>query len=132
MKKKIYYHDTDCGGVVYYGNYLKYLEEARTEFMEEHGISIKDLAEKDDIYFVVIRAEIDYKSPARYGDLIKIETKINHLGKASIEFGYEIMKKDGAVILKAITVMGCVGKDMKPKRIPDGTRKELEKAQNVK
>jgi acyl-CoA thioester hydrolase len=57
LEKKIYYHDTDCGGVVYYANYLKYLEEGRTEFCVSNGIDIKGLAEKS-VYFVVARTEI--------------------------------------------------------------------------
>lgn len=66
MKRRIYYYDTDCGGVVYYGNYMRFLEEARTEYMEERGLSVKALMDKC-IWFVVKRQEIEYKAPAVYG-----------------------------------------------------------------
>jgi YbgC/YbaW family acyl-CoA thioester hydrolase len=65
MRVRIYYHHTDCGGVVYYANYLKFLEEARTQFMEGKGVFIKDLI-KQGVLFVVCRQEIDYKSQALY------------------------------------------------------------------
>ncbi|MFA6281569.1 MAG: YbgC/FadM family acyl-CoA thioesterase, partial [Candidatus Omnitrophota bacterium] len=75
MQKRIYYHDTDCGGVVYYANYLKYLEEARTEYMRERGLDLKELAGTG-LLFVVKKVEIEYKSPARYADLLEISTKL--------------------------------------------------------
>ncbi|WP_455244354.1 YbgC/FadM family acyl-CoA thioesterase, partial [Petrachloros mirabilis] len=66
MDVKIYYEDTDCGGVVYYANYLKYFERARTHYLEERGLSVARLLEEGRA-FVVVRAELDYRTPARYG-----------------------------------------------------------------
>lgn len=71
-EKRIYYHDTDAGGVVYYANYLKYLEEDRTEFLEKRGLSIKEMHENQ-FFYAVRTCSINYKSPARYGDVIICE-----------------------------------------------------------
>lgn len=117
MKKKIYYHDTDCGCVVYYANYLKYLEEARTEFLAEKGVFIKDLAEAG-TWFVVARQEIDYKHPAVYGDELDIGTKICDSSGVRVNFEHEIRNQKGQLIVKAKTVLVCVGRDFKPMVIP--------------
>jgi len=125
MKQRIYYHDTDCGGVVYYANYLKFLEEARTEFFESKGVSIKELADKG-ILFVVARQEIDYKAPAVYGDVLDINARIVNVGAAKIEFANEIKNQDSKVISLAKTTMVCIDKDFKPQPIPEEIRKKLE------
>lgn len=114
---KIYYEDTDCGGVVYYANYLKYFERARTEFLESKGISLKELI-KEAIYFVVAEASIKYLSPGRYGDILAIETEIERTGPASITFRHRVLRDDtGEGIVEASIKIGCVGENMKPVRI---------------
>ena len=73
MEVRIYYEDTDCGGVVYYANYLKYFERARTHYLEEHGLSVTGLL-KEGTQFLVVHAELDYRTPARYGETLTIDT----------------------------------------------------------
>jgi acyl-CoA thioester hydrolase len=124
MKVKIYYHHTDCGGVVYYANYLKFLEEARTEFFEERGISIKKLVQQG-ILFIVVRQEIDYKSPAFYADTLQIDTVVVSVSGVKIEFEYEIKNQDHKVICTARTVMACVDAGFKPRGIPEEIRRKL-------
>lgn len=126
MKVRIYYHHTDCGGVVYYANYLKFLEEARTEYMEQRGMRIKDLADQGSL-FVVARQEIDYKFPAFYADILTIDTKIGVISRASIEFNYEIKNQDNRLVSKARTILVCVDKRLKPKTIPEEIRRDLER-----
>lgn len=123
MKKKIYYHDTDCGGVVYYSNYLKFLEEARTEFFSDKGLSIKELAEQGTM-FIVARQEIDYKLPAFYGDILDVAAAVNNISAVRIDFDHEI-KKDNQIVAKAKTIMVCVDKTLKPKSIPEEVRKKI-------
>ena len=123
LEKKIYYHDTDCGGVVYYANYLKYLEEGRTEFCISNGIDIKGLAEKG-IYFVVAHTEIDYKAPAHYQDKIKVFTKIEKIGNASIHFSQDIFK-DNILLIQSKTTWVCVNQDFRPKAVPEEIKKVL-------
>jgi acyl-CoA thioester hydrolase len=100
LKKRIYYHDTDGGQVVYYANYLKYLEEARTELLENKGVLIKEL-QKQDTLFVVNRQEINYKLPAYYGDTLTVDTAIANISGVRIEFEYKIMNQHGQVIADA-------------------------------
>lgn len=127
FKRKIYYHDTDCGGIVYYGNYLKFLEEARTDVFEQLGMSVKELAEKEGTLFVVARQEIDYKSPASYGQVLDIRTWVEEIGRVKIWFGYEIKGPGGDLIVKARTLMVCVDGSIKQKRIPEDIIKKLSK-----
>ncbi len=121
MKIKIYYHDTDCGGVVYYANYLKFLEEARTEFLESRGVFVKKLAEEG-VLFVVARQEIDYKLPAFYGDALDITAYTVNCSRAKIEFGYSIKNQKGEVVAEAKTAMVCVDRNVKPRSLPDEVR----------
>lgn len=127
MKIRIFYHDTDCGGVVYYANYLKYIEEARTEFFESRGIMIKDLA-KEGTLFVVARQEIDYKSPAFYADILDVSTKVGNISTVKIEFLHEVKNQKNQVVCNAKTIMVCVDASIRPRAIPDELRDKLEVA----
>lgn len=125
MQKRIYYHDTDCGGVVYYANYLKYLEEARTEYMESRGLNLRELAEKGTL-FVVRRVDIEYKAPAHYADTLEISTKINKIRNVSIEFLQEV-KREEKVLISALTALVCIDKNFKPCAMCDELVKNLSK-----
>jgi len=118
MKVRIYYHHTDCGGVVYYAEYLKFLEEARTLFLEERGIFLKELIKKG-IQFVVIHQEITYKAPAFYGDILEIKTDLSKLTRVKIEFEYEIRNQNRELISLAKTTLACVDSKLNPLPIPE-------------
>ena len=114
MEIRIYYEDTDCGGVVYYANYLKYFERARTEYLERHGFSVAKLA-KEGTVFMVVRAELEYKSPARLGDTLAIHTLLSEQGRASLAFSHVIKEKtsgrvvvEGSAMLVATTPEGTI------------------------
>lgn len=124
MKFKIYYHHTDCGGVVYYANYLKFLEEARTEFLAEKGVLLNELAKKK-ILFVVAHQEIDYDLPAFYGDILTVNTEITRHTAVRIEFSYEIKNQNNQIVAKAKTTLVCVGKNLKPKSMPEEIRSRI-------
>jgi acyl-CoA thioester hydrolase len=116
-KVRIYYEDTDCGNVVYYANYLKYCERARTEFLESSGISMKQLIE-DGIFFVVAEASLKYHSPGRYGDILAIDTVVERAGPASITFRHDIRRDaTGEKLVDAAVRLGCVNDRMKPLRM---------------
>ncbi|MBM3255214.1 MAG: acyl-CoA thioesterase [Candidatus Omnitrophica bacterium] len=123
IERKIYYHDTDCGGVVYYANYLKHLEEARTEYCLKRGINLKELSESG-TYFVVAHVDLDYKAPAHYQDKIRITAQIQKIGSASLFFLQQIFKDD-LLLLEAKTTWVCVGGDFKPKQIPPEIKRVL-------
>ena len=125
MDVRIYYEDTDCGGVVYYANYLRYFEHSRTEYLESKGVFVKECIPKG-FFFVVAHQDIDYKAPAYYADVLSIETKISKLASASITFDYIVRnKKTGQLIVTASTIMACVNKDIQPIKIPRETREKL-------
>lgn len=117
LTKKIYYHDTDCGGVVYYANYLKYLEEARTEFLRERGIDLGAWSARGN-WFVVRKVDIDYTSPARYGDTLDIFSQITKRKNASLEFFQEI-KCGETLLVSAKTVLVFVDLAFHPTPIPE-------------
>lgn len=115
---KIYYEDTDCGGVVYYANYLRYMERGRTEYLAERGISIKELMDQGTI-FVVSRAEIDYRSAGRYGDTLVLETSIAEKTGASLLFRHRVTERTSDRLLVEGTIrMVCTDLTAKPKRMP--------------
>ncbi len=89
MNVKIYYEDTDCGGVVYYANYLKYFERARTEYLLSHGISVAELQQQG-IYFLVTHAEVFYRSAAHYGEILHVETVASASRKTTLTFSHVI------------------------------------------
>ena len=100
MEIKIYYEDTDCGGVVYYANYLKYFERARTEYMEMRGYSVSALMQQG-IVFVVVHAEADYCSPARYGETLVVETEVHEATRAALTFSHVVREKvSGRVVVR--------------------------------
>ena len=117
LKIRIYYEDTDCGGVVYYANYLKYCERARTEFLESRGIRMRQLIEEG-IFFVVAEASLKYRSPGRYGDILRVETLVERAGPASITFRHDIARDEtGEKLVDATVRLGCVNPQMKPLRL---------------
>lgn len=125
MDIRIYYEDTDCGGVVYYANYLKYFERARTEYMETRDVFVKDCIPKG-FFFVVAHQDIDYKAPAFYADVLEIETKISKMNSASAVFDYIVRnKKTQQLIATASTVLVCVNKDIQPIKIPQEVKDKL-------
>jgi acyl-CoA thioester hydrolase len=124
MQKKIYYHDTDCGGVVYYANYLKFFEEARTEYFAQKGFSIQKLAENG-VIFVVSRQEVDYKAPGVYADILDIQTQIGSITGVRIEFLHEIFNQNKKLLVKAKTILVCVDKNLRPQAIPEDLRGKI-------
>lgn len=125
MELRIYYSDTDCGGVVYYANYLKYLEMARTEHLRTNAVNIADLA-KSGCLFVVAKAEVEYKYPAVYDDVIVIDTEISSVSNASFIVSYSILRKyDSKLLVAAKTKMASVGSDRTPLRLTKDLKEKL-------
>ncbi|MDH4226578.1 MAG: YbgC/FadM family acyl-CoA thioesterase [Deltaproteobacteria bacterium] len=115
---RIYYEDTDTGGVVYYANYLKYFERGRTEYLREKGIELEELHKKG-IVFVVVRAEADYLSPAKYGDLLHVKTELKEKTGATITFSHEVTKAGSdAIVARGLVQLACVGEGGRPLRLP--------------
>jgi len=125
MEKKIYYHDTDAGGVVYYANYLKYLEESRTELLKEKGIDVSKLA-GEGVLFAVRKVEIEYKAPARYADTLVVGAVISKIKNATLEFTQTINRGD-QILVKANTQLVCINNNFTPQAIPEEVNQCLRK-----
>lgn len=119
MEVRVYYEDTDAAGVVYHSNYLNYFERARTEFLRERGLSVRELHEQGWV-FPVIKMEIVFLAPARHDDLLRIETKLSRIGKTSFALKQEVHRpEDGKLLVVGDVTLACVGPNMKPRRLPD-------------
>jgi acyl-CoA thioester hydrolase len=125
LNLRISYADTDQMGMVYYANYLRYFERGRTELLRQIGINYKELEEKG-FYLPVLTAECKYISPAKYDDVIIIETRIQEVTAASITCYYEV-KLDEKLLVIGKTKHAFVNKDLKPVRIPKDIKEILEK-----
>ncbi len=124
-KVKIYYKDTDAGGVVYYANYLRFFEAARTEFLLERGIDLSTWIERG-IHFVVIHTELDYLSSARYGDVLQVETECTSVSGVRLDLiNRAVREKDGETMVNGLTRLACIKEKGKPCRIPEEIREVL-------
>ena len=124
MKRRIYYYDTDCSGAVYHANYLKFLEEARSEYLEARDLTVKGLLDKG-VGFAVRRQEVEYKLPAMYGDTLDIETSVKEYTPYRIVFSYKITNQDAKLVARAETDLVCVGRDLKLLELPDEIKAAL-------
>ncbi len=114
---KIYYEDTDSGGVVYYANYLKYLERARSEALHLVGLSNKQLLKDYSSLIIVKSCNLEYIKPAMLEDILLIESQVKSMSKTSITMN-QIVKKNDVIITKAEIVLVIVNDKGKPVRIP--------------
>jgi acyl-CoA thioester hydrolase len=118
FKTKVYYEDTDSGGVVYYANYLKFIERARTNLIQELGHSLKLLSEKYDCHFVVKNIECHYIQSAKLEDELSIQTKFTEIKKASFKLEQIIYREDMAIFESKVLMVNINSKG-KPLKIPD-------------
>lgn len=117
MKIRVYYEDTDCAQVVYYANYLKYMERSRTEFMRERGLDITEF-QKLGCHFVVVEVNAKYRAPARYNDLLDVHTTIGGHSSASITFVTTISNESGKLLVKGEVKAAFIGSDGHAEKIP--------------
>ncbi len=113
MQIRVYYEDTDCGGVVYHSNYLNFCERARSELFFQKGLSPHNQNE----FFVVKSLEANYISPALFGDILEVETKLVSKKSASLVLFQEIKKDDKTIF--TLNVKVAYLKDTKPSKIPN-------------
>lgn len=115
---RVYYEDTDAGGVVFYANYLKFMERARTEYLRSFGYEQDTLMVNEGIVFAVRSLAVDYLKPARFNQLLQISAEIKTIKKASLEFSQQI-SHNGTVLVTGDVRIACVDANtMKPKAIP--------------
>jgi acyl-CoA thioester hydrolase len=125
---RVYYEDTDAGGIVFYANYLKFFERARTEWLRAQGIAQHDMRAQHGAIFVVKSAAIDYHAPAKLDDEITLTLRIEKLGRASVQFLQEA--HCGAALLASAHVkVGCVdGVALKPRPLPADVAAKMQAA----
>ncbi|RMF36712.1 MAG: tol-pal system-associated acyl-CoA thioesterase [Alphaproteobacteria bacterium] len=116
MTLRVYYEDTDMAGVVYYANYLKYLERGRSEAVRAAGIDQRQMRAAG-LVFVVRRIAAEYLAPARFDDLLTVETRLTGLRGASFAMSQRVLR-DGKPLLAAELTLACMDLDGRPQRIP--------------
>ena len=115
---RVIYGDTDQMGVVYYANYLRFFEAGRNEFLRAKGLRYAELEERHARRLPVAQAGVTYRQPARYDDLLAVETSLVKLRRASARFEYRLVREDGALLATGFTVHGCVDPMGSLKRLP--------------
>jgi acyl-CoA thioester hydrolase len=125
-KTRVRYAETDQMGVVYYANYLVYLESGRTGLLRDEGVAHSDMEAKG-IFLPVIECHINYKGAAKYDEEISVETWMAYVKHASIKINYKITNQTGDVIVTAYTVHPFIDKDWKIVTIPGNVREVLSK-----
>jgi acyl-CoA thioester hydrolase len=129
---RVYYEDTDAGGIVFYANYLKFFERARTEWLRAAGVGQQQLASESGCMFVVKNTSIDYHAPALLDDRLEISVQIQKLGRASVLFTQEAWRMNDHAPVKLCTGrirVGCVDvKSLRPAEIPSAVFKKISNA----
>jgi acyl-CoA thioester hydrolase len=114
---RVYYEDTDAAGIVYYANYLKFAERARTEMLRELGVGQRELRDAKGVAFAVRRCNVDYMAPARLDDMLEIRTRITGLRGAAIE-AEQIVARDNDQLVRLNVMLVCIGPGGNATRIP--------------
>lgn len=139
---RVYYEDTDNGGVVYYANYLKFMERARTEWLRARGVEQDLLAKQEGLIFAVRSAHVDYLKPARFNQLLSVSVKVAEVGKASLTFEQTVLvaeavkdnlitegneeEQNGVLLCKGRIKIACLdANSLKPRAIPAPIRQEI-------
>jgi len=118
---RVYYEDTDNGGVVYYANYLKFMERARTEWLRALGVEQDYLVEKHDLIFAVRSAQVEYRKPARFNQLLNVTAAVANVSKASVTFEQKITPAENNNVVLCdgqIRVVSLSASTFKPKPLP--------------
>ena len=129
---RVYFEDTDCGGVVYHANFVKFCERGRSDFIRQLGIDAKGLANPEagePAIFVVRRVEIDYLKPGCMDDVLEVVTRCSEIGSASLVLTQDVTR-DGETLARAKVTVVLVGKSGKPQRIGSLVRNALQRFVN--
>ncbi len=115
---RVYYEDTDAGGVVFYANYLKFMERARTELLRAKGFEQDELITDEGIIFAVRSLQVEYIKPARFNQLLQVSAEIKQIKKASLEFFQQITHHDQLLVTSEVRIACLDVLTLKPKAIP--------------
>jgi acyl-CoA thioester hydrolase len=121
---RVYYEDTDLAGIVYYANYLKFIERARTEALLAAGIDQVALERREGSVFAVRAISVDYRAPARFQDMLSVRTVAGTVSGARARLVQEVWRGDALLVAAQVDVV-CVGRDGRPRRLPPEVRVAL-------
>ncbi len=125
MKTKVYYADTDAAGVVYYGNYLRWFEMARADWLEDSGTSLADYA-RQEVLFAVVRAEIDYHAPAVLGDEVEVTVRPVQCRRVRFTLEQKVQRcRDGVRLASAVITIACLNTRGKLIPVPERLARAL-------
>jgi acyl-CoA thioester hydrolase len=121
---RVYYEDTDLAGIVYYANYLRFIERARTEWVRVLGVDQVAMKAEQGVVFAVRRVEADYLVPARFDDVLEVRTEVREVGGARIVLSQDIWRGDSRLFASVVTLV-ALRADGGAARLPAGLRKRL-------
>jgi len=123
---RVYFENTDAGGLAYHAEYLKFLERARTEWLRHLGFDHQALARNHRALFIIAALAIDFVKPARLDDMVAVSVKLESLGKVRCVFAQEIRREDEVLVKAKVTVASVNAETLKPLEIPEALRKKME------
>ncbi len=121
---RVYYEDTDMGGIVYYANFLRYIERARSDWVRTLGVDQNAMREGDGVVFVVRRVEADYLKPAKFDDALLVRTVVKAVTGVRLIMGQEVLRGADLLFRAEVTVV-CIGADGAPARLPANIRRRI-------
>ena len=124
--QRVYYQHTDAGGVVYHGNYLDFMECARTELLQSLGLDLGHLARREHLVFMVHSAQIAYHKPARLNDLVSVTARVARIGRARLVFEQSVRRGEETLATAELTLACVDARTQKPIGVPDTIRIKLE------
>jgi acyl-CoA thioester hydrolase len=124
---RVYWEDTDAGGIVYYANYLKFMERARTEWLRALGVEQEVLKAEQGLMFVVVHADVSFRKPARYGDSLQVTCALEERSRASMTFGQQVLRgSTGELLVEGRVRAACLDANkLKPRGLPDVVLREI-------
>lgn len=121
---RVYYEDTDMGGIVYYANYLRYIERARSDWVRSLGVDQNAMRENDGVVFVVRRVEADYLMPAKFDDELLVRTVVKAVTGVRLIMSQEVLRGEDLLFQAEVTVV-CVNQSGAPARLPANIRRQI-------
>lgn len=122
---RVYYQDTDAGGIVFHGSYLAFFERARTEWLREMGVDLRAMADRQRVLFIVRQIDVRYLRPAVLDDLVEVTVAVERLGGAQFSLRQEVVRA-GEVLVSAAINLACISSvSFKPLRLPESLHASL-------
>ena len=126
--QRVYYQHTDAGGVVHHGNYLDFMECARTELLLSLGLDLGQLARREHVQFMVHSAQIAYHKPARLNDMLSVSARVARVGLARVGFGQSVKRGEGTLVSAELTLVCVDARTQKAIGVPEAIRRKLEES----